>query len=142
MNLKTFKKELLQDPGFKKEYYNSDDWAFRISLMVKKERIKKGLTQKQLAKLVGTKQPGIARLESGINVSPRLDFLNKIAKALDINLALPKFTEYSISGIGTYEINLEELWQNEKQIEIEQFIFSTNKKASSTRTSQFVLTSQ
>ena len=35
----------------------------------------------QLAALAGTKQPNIARLESG-KVVPRLDFLEKVARAL------------------------------------------------------------
>ncbi len=44
-------------------------------------RIKLGLTQAQLAEMVGTKQPSIARLESGVS-SPSLSFLEKIAEAL------------------------------------------------------------
>jgi transcriptional regulator with XRE-family HTH domain len=45
-------------------------------------RILHGLTQQQLAELVGTKQPSIARLESG-TVEPRISFLRKVAAALD-----------------------------------------------------------
>jgi len=145
MDLKAFKKELLRDPGFKKEYYNRDDWIFRISLRVKKERIKKGLTQKQLAELIGTKQPSIARLENGDNACPRLDFLNKIAKALNINLTPPKLTDFSVSE-ETYEINWEELVKNEdqinqEQVDVKQFIFGTNKKLLNTHTRQPVLSS-
>ena len=45
-------------------------------------RIQRGLTQAQLAELVGTRQPSIARLENG-NSFPSLSFLKRIADALD-----------------------------------------------------------
>ena len=44
-------------------------------------RKKMNLTQKDLAKLIGTKQSNISRFESG-NYNPSLDFLNKIALAV------------------------------------------------------------
>jgi DNA-binding XRE family transcriptional regulator len=43
------------------------------------------LSQEQLALRVGTRQPAIARLESG-RVIPRLDLLYKIAAAMDMRL--------------------------------------------------------
>jgi transcriptional regulator with XRE-family HTH domain len=45
-------------------------------------RILRGLTQEQLAELVGTKQSSIARLEQG-KAPPSLSFLRKVANALD-----------------------------------------------------------
>ena len=50
-------------------------------------RILQGLTQAQLATLVGTKQPSIARLESGA-VEPRLSFLRKVAAALGAHVEI------------------------------------------------------
>jgi HTH-type transcriptional regulator/antitoxin HipB len=50
-------------------------------------RIQRGLTQTQLAELVGTRQPSIARLENGTSV-PSLSFLDRIAKALDARIEL------------------------------------------------------
>lgn len=44
-------------------------------------RIKRGLTQEQLAELVGTKQSSIARLENG-KTQPRLSFLRRVIEAL------------------------------------------------------------
>jgi len=44
-------------------------------------RMLRGLTQAQLAEMVGTRQPSIARLENGTN-APSLSFLTKIAEAL------------------------------------------------------------
>jgi transcriptional regulator with XRE-family HTH domain len=48
-------------------------------------RIARGLTQEQLAAMVGTKQPSIARLENG-NSIPSLSFLRRIASALKATL--------------------------------------------------------
>lgn len=50
-------------------------------------RIQRGLTQAQLAGMVGTRQPSIARLENGTSV-PSLSFLDRIAKALDARIEL------------------------------------------------------
>jgi transcriptional regulator with XRE-family HTH domain len=43
----------------------------------------KCLTQAQLADMVGTRQPSIARLENGTS-TPSLSFLTKIAEALGV----------------------------------------------------------
>jgi DNA-binding XRE family transcriptional regulator len=48
-------------------------------------RISRGLTQTQLAELVGTRQPSIARLENGSS-APSISFLQKIAAALDARI--------------------------------------------------------
>lgn len=127
MKLKSFKEELLQDPEFRKEYYDSNDLAFKISLMVKKERIKQGLTQEKLAKLAGTKQSSIARLENGKDTSPGFDFLKRIADALNVDLIPPQFVSRSISRNETYEIDLDESkkerkWTAKKELA---FIFNS-----------------
>jgi len=48
-------------------------------------RMLRGLTQAQLAEMVGTRQPSIARLENGSS-KPSLTFLNKIAAALNAKI--------------------------------------------------------
>ena len=48
-------------------------------------RIQRGLTQAQLAELVGTRQPSIARLESGESM-PSLSFLQRVAEVLDARI--------------------------------------------------------
>jgi DNA-binding XRE family transcriptional regulator len=48
-------------------------------------RLLRGLTQAQLAEMVGTRQPSIARLENGSS-KPSLTFLNKIAAALNAKI--------------------------------------------------------
>jgi DNA-binding XRE family transcriptional regulator len=45
-------------------------------------RIARGLTQAQLAKLVGTQQPSIARIENGKRL-PSLSFLERVAAVLN-----------------------------------------------------------
>ena len=50
-------------------------------------RILRGLTQTQLAEMVGTRQPSIARLENGTSV-PSLSFLDRLATALDAKIEL------------------------------------------------------
>jgi transcriptional regulator with XRE-family HTH domain len=45
------------------------------------------LTQKDLAKLIGTKQSNISRFESG-SYNPSLEFLNKIAQAMGKELQI------------------------------------------------------
>ncbi len=48
-------------------------------------RILRGLTQTQLAELVGTRQPSIARLENGSSI-PSISFLNRVAAALNARI--------------------------------------------------------
>lgn len=48
-------------------------------------RMLRGLTQAQLAEMIGTRQPSIARLENGSS-APSLSFLNRIAEALNAKI--------------------------------------------------------
>jgi len=84
MEWEEFKKELLKDPEFKKEYEKLEP-EYRIIRQILALRRKKNLTQEQLAKLTGAKQPSIARIESGRH-DPSLRLLGKIAEALDTKL--------------------------------------------------------
>lgn len=77
---KDLKKELMQDPEFKKGY-DALEVEFSIISQMLKKRLAKGMTQKQLAEKIGTKQSAIARLESG-NSNPSVAFLEKISKGL------------------------------------------------------------
>jgi len=61
-------------------------WFFAaIADKVAERRVAKGLSQRELAELVGTTQSAIARLERG-GRPPRIDTLLKIAEALDCEL--------------------------------------------------------
>src|SRR5664279_1665536 len=86
MKSSDLKKKLLENsPEFRKEYFKRD-LALEISHKVVLARIRKGYTQEKLAEMVGTKQSGIARTERG-NSLPKLDLLDRIARALDIDLS-------------------------------------------------------
>lgn len=83
MKFKSFdetKEKWLKDPVVKKAYDDLELEFALISAMID-YRIKKGITQKQLAEKIGTKQSSIARFESG-NYNPTLAFVQKIAHAV------------------------------------------------------------
>jgi DNA-binding XRE family transcriptional regulator len=63
-------------------------WFFAaIAEKVSERRAERGLSQRELAELVGTTQSAIARLERG-GRPPRIDTLLKIAEALDCDLTV------------------------------------------------------
>ena len=63
-----------------------EGWLFaQIAGQVADRRKERGLSQANLAELVGTTQSAIARLESG-GRPPRIDTLLRIANALDADL--------------------------------------------------------
>jgi len=78
------KKELLKNKEAYKEYKKLEP-KYRLVSQLIGARIKKGLTQRQLAEKIGTKQSAIARIESG-NANPSFDFLEKITSALGTKL--------------------------------------------------------
>ena len=84
MNHEQVKQMMLQDPEVKKKY---DALApiYEIQEELIKLRNEKGLNQKQLAELIGTKQSAISRLESG-NYNPSIQLLTKLAEAFNKEL--------------------------------------------------------
>lgn len=79
-------KELLADPTVKKEY---DRLAPRYALISEliAARLKKGMTQTEVAEKLGTRQSAIARLESG-DINPSLEFLQRIARVMGYKLSV------------------------------------------------------
>lgn len=63
---------------------------FDVCHLISEARLRAGLTQDELAKLINTKQPSIARIESGASL-PSLGFLKKIAVAIGTTLTPPQF---------------------------------------------------
>lgn len=59
-----------------------------VAQLIYEARTKAGLTQKQLAELVGTKQPVIARLEDADYEGHSLSMLQKIARALNQRVSI------------------------------------------------------
>ena len=63
---------------------------FELIQLIIAKRLKRGLTQAELAKKLKTKQSAISRLEGG-DYNPSLGFLNRLAKALDAKLHISLF---------------------------------------------------
>ena len=80
------RKKLLTDKEFKKAYDASGPQFTIIEKMIEK-RLRQGLTQKELARKVGTKQSAISRFESG-EYNPTLSFIGKLADALDAEVTI------------------------------------------------------
>lgn len=90
MNHQDFISELLKDPFFNQRYrLHKSRLKFLISKMLIDARKSKGMTQKDLAKALGTTQSSIARLESGNNL-PGLDLLKRIADVYETDLIPPR----------------------------------------------------
>lgn len=85
-NWNDLEKELLSDPKIKKEYEKLAPRYAVISELIA-ARINNGMTQKDVAEKVGTKQSAIARLESG-SVNPSVEFLQKIAGVMGYRLSI------------------------------------------------------
>jgi transcriptional regulator with XRE-family HTH domain len=96
MNYKEYFKKFENDP----EYLKTKEelgLIFDIADEVLRLRIEKGWSQTELAERAGTKQANISRLESGLG-NPSINFLQKIAKALDTNISI-KFEKISAKEI-------------------------------------------
>ena len=74
-------KDELENPKFRKEYEALKE-EFEVSRQVIELRLRKGLTQKDLAEKVHTTQSSIARLESGSYRNLSLSYLRRIGSAL------------------------------------------------------------
>ena len=76
--------ELMQNPEFKKAY---DDLGpvYELIKAIVGYRIDHGLSQKELAEKIGTKQSAISRFETSMKM-PSMSFVQKIVKALDLEL--------------------------------------------------------
>lgn len=74
------KKELLADPDTYREYKALEP-EYEVIRQIIKARIEQDLTQAELARLIGTKQSNISRLEGG-DYNPSLHFLKRVAKGL------------------------------------------------------------
>ena len=82
-NVRTFRSRLredLKDPEFK-AHYQEERQALKLAMKIAKLREKKGLSQQQLAKLMGTSQQAVSRIESGEYEGFTLKTLEKIAEA-------------------------------------------------------------
>ena len=80
--------EKIKKHPFLKEELKKADQAWDIAFQIINLREKAGLTQKELADLIGTSQSNIARLESADYTSYTWQTLEKITKALKARLEI------------------------------------------------------
>ena len=79
-----FKAQRLTDPGVRAEYEALEP-KFRLIRSIISRRNELNISQEQLAKLVGTKQPAISRLERG-DGNITINRLRRVADALNADL--------------------------------------------------------
>lgn len=84
LDFEVWEKEALKNPVLKAEYDKLQPEFAMIQAMIDARR-RKGVTQKILAKKIGTKQSVISRLESG-RANPSIAFLKRLAQALNARL--------------------------------------------------------
>ena len=93
--LKHHIKEKMKNPEFKRAWQDLDA-EFSILEGVIRVRKEAGLTQEELAKRIGTKQPALSRLEKGGFEKANIETLRRIANALDYKLIV-KFEPKKVS---------------------------------------------
>lgn len=76
-----FKKKSLKNPRVR-EAYEAYGPGFHFAQMLISKRLEKGLSQKDLARRLGTTQSAVARMESG-DYNPSLKTLYRVAHALE-----------------------------------------------------------
>lgn len=79
-----FERTLQQDVELRQAWEKEETRRRIVSALIG-ARIRKRLTQGQLAKKAGIKQPSLARVESG-RVMPSLSMLERLAKAMNSQL--------------------------------------------------------
>ncbi len=80
-NFDRYLERKLQDPDFRRRFVEADR-AWDIALQLAALRQARGLTQQQVAEMLGTKQQAIARLEDPSYAGHSLRMIRKYAEAL------------------------------------------------------------
>ena len=80
-NFDAFLEEQLRDPDFAERFRRAGE-AWDVALQISALREKAGLSQKDLARKLGTSQQQISRLESPSYEGHSLSMLRRVAKAL------------------------------------------------------------
>lgn len=78
-----YKKELLKNPKFRKALKEEPEFQIARALIL--ARVKKGLTQAELAKKLKTKQSVLSRVENA-KTTPTISFLKRLAAVLGLSL--------------------------------------------------------
>ena len=83
---KKLKKDLMKSPEFRWEYEKLEA-EFQIAKQIIDARIEQKLSQKELARRMGTGQAVVSRLE-GMNARPSLSLLERAARALKMEITV------------------------------------------------------
>jgi ribosome-binding protein aMBF1 (putative translation factor) len=87
-SFETYLGNQMKDPAFRRAW-EARRVVAEVALAVRRMREEAGLTQAQLADLIGVKQPMIARVERGSDPrTPRWDVLRRVGLALGRQLVL------------------------------------------------------
>ena len=81
---KDFEKELLKNPKISQEVDKLKP-EYQLARSIIGARLKKKMSQAELAKKIGTKQPVISRLEA-MTSTPSVSLLKRVAEALNTRL--------------------------------------------------------
>jgi DNA-binding XRE family transcriptional regulator len=81
-----FETELLSKPGIRKEY-DALKPKYGLVQTIIERRNQLQISQSQLARIIGSRQPAISRLEKGDSNTTLKTFF-KVAEALDLDIAL------------------------------------------------------
>ena len=79
-------KDSLKNPEFKKAWEESEP-SYQLSRTLIKKRLVQKISQIELAKKANTTQAVVSRLEN-MSVNPSMELLQRIAKALNVNLKI------------------------------------------------------
>ena len=85
-NYEEFEAELLRKPEIRKEYEALKPKYDMVRMLIV-HRSKLGMSQKELAEIIGTKQPAISRLESG-DSNTTISTLFRVTEALGLDISL------------------------------------------------------
>jgi DNA-binding XRE family transcriptional regulator len=88
--VRTFQSRLQEDikyPDFK-THYQEERQALKLAMKIAELRDQKGLSQQELAKLMGTSQQAISRIESGDYEGFTLKTLEKISEATGMRVKI------------------------------------------------------
>ena len=98
-NFDRYLERKLEDPNFRARYQAAQR-AWDIALQLAALRTARGLTQKQVADMLGTKQQAIARLEDPSYSGHSLSMVRRYVEALGANLDV---TVVPVEDVGEYE---------------------------------------
>ena len=101
--LKIIKRRLEENPELKKAYLEEKK-NYQVGCKIREYRKLAGMTQEQLAQLIGTKQSVISRLENAEYTGHSLSILQKISSALNQPLENFIFSEKKSDQILTLHI--------------------------------------